>query len=66
MCIEDCVFDFAALEIGPNVDCAGRLIACDGPDLEADFDRETREDWEHGMLGERADEDRVVVLVLSN
>ena len=64
--VEDCVFDFAALEIGPDVDCAGRLIACDGPDFEADLDRETREDREHGLVGARGDEDRIVGLVLSN
>ena len=64
--VEDCVFDFAALEVGPDVDCAGGLVACDGPDFEADLDRETREDREHGLLGVRGDEDTGIGLVLSN
>lgn len=64
--VEDCVFDFAPLEVGPDVDCPRGLIACDGPDLEADLDRETGEDREHGLLGARCDEDTSIGLVLSN
>jgi hypothetical protein len=42
------------------------LVACDGPDFEADLDRETREDHEHGFLGAGRDEDTGVGLLLSN
>jgi hypothetical protein len=42
------------------------LVACDGPDFEADLDRETREDREHGLLGARCDEDTGIGWLLSN
>jgi hypothetical protein len=42
------------------------LVACDGPDFEADLDRETQEDREHGLLGVRGDEDTGIGLLLSN
>ncbi len=52
LCVENCVTDFAPLEIRPDIESEGRCIRSKGPNFEAEFGVEVTED---GKRGERHD-----------